>query len=180
MSMKKEPSTVEQPLLLFFLLSAAGWLWEVLFVRLSTGETVNRGFLHGPWLPVYGTGGVLILFLLSRLRGAPLIFLSALVGGSVEFAASLLLEALFRTRWWDYSSWPFDLDGRVCLGSAAAFGLAGWFLVRLLGPGLVQLLGILPSRLRERSCQVFCVLFVLDAAVSFAVPNTGAGISFPV
>ena len=180
MSMKKERSTAEQPLLLFFLLSTAGWLWEVLFVRISTGEAVNRGFLHGPWLPVYGTGGLLILFLLSRLRGAPLFLLSALLGGTVEFAASLLLEYFFHARWWDYSRWPLDLDGRVCLGSAAAFGLAGWFLVRLAGPALAQLFACLPRRLRVRLCQAFCILFALDAAVSLAVPNTGMGISFPV
>ena len=179
MSMKKEPSALELPLLLFFLLSAAGWLWEVLFVRLSTGQTVNRGFFHGPWLPVYGAGGLLILLLLSHLRGARLMALSALLGGGVEYSASLLLEGLFHTRWWDYSAWPLDLNGRICLGSLAAFAGAGWVLVRLLGPALAQELSRLPRPLRTGACRVLCALFVLDAALSLVHPNTGAGISFP-
>ena len=63
---------LETPLLLFFILSGAGWLWEVVFVGLSTGTLVNRGFLHGPWLPVYGVGGLLFLLLgLHRLAGQP-------------------------------------------------------------------------------------------------------------
>ena len=57
---------LETPLLLFFILSGAGWLWEVAFVGLSTGVLVNRGFLHGPWLPVYGVGGLLFLLLPDR------------------------------------------------------------------------------------------------------------------
>ena len=60
---------LETPLLLFFILSGAGWLWEVAFVGLSTGVLVNRGFLHGPWLPVYGVGGLLFLLLPRRMEG---------------------------------------------------------------------------------------------------------------
>lgn len=171
---------MELPILLFFLLSAAGWLWEVLFVRLSTGQAVNRGFFHGPWLPVYGAGGLLILLLLSRLRGARLMVFSALLGGGVEYGASLLLEWLFGARWWDYSAWPLDLNGRVCLGSLAAFAGAGWLLVRLLGPALAQGLARLPQPLRAGACRVLCALFALDAALSLVRPNIGVGISFPV
>ena len=61
----RKDDPLELPLLLFFTLSAAGWLWEVLFTGLSTGRLVNRGFFYGPWLPVYGVGGLLMLLLLS-------------------------------------------------------------------------------------------------------------------
>ena len=114
---------LETPLLLFFILSGAGWLWEVAFVGLSTGVLVNRGFLHGPWLPVYGVGGLLFLLLPRRMEGWTLAAACALAGGGLEYAVSLVLEALFHQRWWDYAGWPGSLSGRVCLASAAAFGM---------------------------------------------------------
>ena len=97
---------LETPLLLFFILSGAGWLWEVAFVGLSTGVLVNRGFLHGPWLPVYGVGGLLFLLLPRRMEGWTLAAACALAGGGLEYAVSLVLEALFHQRWWDYAGWP--------------------------------------------------------------------------
>ena len=84
--------------LLFFLFSAAGWLWEMLFVGAATGRLVNRGVLHGPWLPVYGTGGVLIVLLLGRCRGWRLLLRSALVGGAVENAAAFALAGWLAVR----------------------------------------------------------------------------------
>ena len=176
----KQSDAAQLPLLLFFLFSTAGWLWEVLFVGLTTGMAVNRGLLHGPWLPIYGVGGVLILLLLQRFKGVLLFLLSALAGGFVEYTASVLLELLFHARWWDYSSWPWNLQGRACIGSVLAFGAAGWCLVRVLAPALERLLSSLPERVRAVLCPVLCLLFAFDAGASFAVPNAGMGISFPV
>lgn len=163
--------------LLFFLFSAAGWLWELLFVGATTGRLVNRGVLHGPWLPVYGTGGVLIVLLLGRCRGWRLLVRSALLGGAVEYASSVALERLFHARWWDYSGWAWNLNGRVALGSAAAFALAGWLAVRLAGPALAGLLSRLPDRARTAACRCLGALFALDAAASLLRPNMGEGVS---
>lgn len=173
---------LEQPLLLFFLLAAAGWAWEVLFTALSTGRLVNRGFLHGPWLPVYGAGGVLLFYLLGRFqgRGGTLFLLCALLGGALEYGTSLGLEALFHARWWDYSGWRWNLAGRVCPASAAAFGLAGWALVRRAGPAICRGLEGLSPVGRRLACRGLCVLFAADAAASLCAPNMGAGVSFPV
>ena len=87
---------LERQLLLFFLFSAAGWVWEVALGVVTTGQVINRGFLRGPWLPVYGVGGVLLLGLLKDLRGRPALLIpaGALVGGAVEYSAALLLEGL--------------------------------------------------------------------------------------
>lgn len=175
----RKDDPLELPLLLFFTLSAAGWLWEVLFTGLSTGRLVNRGFFYGPWLPVYGVGGLLMLLLLGRLRqGWPLFPLCALLGGGVEYGVSVLLETLFRAKWWDYSGWAGNLDGRVCLASAAAFGLVGWLLVRRVGPHLYGILSAMPARPRTALCRTLCVLFALDIVISMAVPNLDG--SFPL
>lgn len=171
---------LETPMLLFFLFSGAGWLWEVLFVGLSTGALVNRGFLHGPWLPVYGVGGLLFVLLPIRRRGWTAPAACALAGGAVEYATSLLLEGLFHQRWWDYSGWAGNLEGRVCLASAAAFGLTGWALTGWVEPRLRAALAKAPQPWRRLCCRGLCLLFAADLTLSLLSPNSGAGISFPV
>lgn len=173
---------LERALLLFFLLSLGGWLWEVLFVGASTGHLVNRGVLHGPWLPVYGVGGTIFLLLPPRMRGGgPRLFLvCALLGGGVEYLTAMILEAFFGAKWWDYGGWAGSIGGRVCLWSAAAFGLAGWVLVRYGEKPLQRLLARLPDRAKRRWCRILSLLFAADLAVSLLWPNTGPGISLPL
>ena len=177
--MKKEPSALELPLLLFFLLSAAGWLWEVLFVRLSTGQTVNRGFFHGPLLPVYGAGGLLILLLLSHLCGARLMALSALLGGGVEYATALILEQWYHRRWWDYTGWTGSIRGRVCLASLTGFALAGWLASRW-GEPLLRRFSRMSPGARGLLCRGIGALYAADWALSLLYPNTGPGIAGPL
>ena len=131
-SVSRREAAAEEWLLLFFLFSAAGWVWETLFSVLTTGQWVNRGMLHGPWLPVYGFGGAVIAAVLERLDrrwAAPLA--GAVLGGGVEYGTALLLEWRFQRRWWDYAGWTGNLQGRVCLASLAGFALAGWVLYGL-------------------------------------------------
>ena len=177
----RRQDALEKPLLLFFLFAAAGWVWEVVFVAISAGRLVNRGFLHGPWLPVYGVGGLLFLLLAGRLRArsGTLFLLCALLWGALEYGTSLWMEAIFHARWWDYAGWAWNLEGRVCLASAAAFGLAGWWLVRRAGPALCRALDRMPAGDRRRLCRCLCALFAADAAVSALLPNGGPGVSFP-
>ena len=180
-SVSRRETAAEEWLLLFFLFSAAGWVWETLFSVLTTGQWVNRGMLHGPWLPVYGFGGAVIAAVLERLDrrwAAPLA--GAVLGGGVEYGTALLLEWRFQRRWWDYAGWPGSLSGRVCLASAAAFGLAGWLLTGWAEPLLRRGLEKLPPLWRRACCRGLCLLFAADAALSLLRPNSGAGISFPV
>ena len=181
-AVKPRQQALEVPLLLFFLFSAAGWAWEVALGLVTAGQAVNRGFLRGPWLPVYGVGGVLLLGLLRGLRGRPWALLpaSALVGGAVEYSAALLLEGLFRRRWWDYSGWAGNLQGRVCLASMAAFALAGWLVVEWAGPALARRLAELPPGVRRICCRGVSLLFALDWAAALLLPHTGPGITFPL
>ena len=124
-SISRREAALEEWLLLFLFFSAAGWIWEVLLTACATGMWVNRGMLHGPWLPVYGVGGVLITAALGRLRRQWLVLpLGALAGGAVEYGTSLALEFRFRQRWWDYTGQPGNILGQVC----PLFGLL-WFLI---------------------------------------------------
>lgn len=178
-SASRREAAAEEWLGLFLLFSAGGWAWEVVFTGLAAGQWVNRGMLHGPWLPVYGLGGVLLAAALERTAHpwtAPL--LGAALGGLTEYAGSLLLERRFGLRWWDYSGWPGNLQGRVCLGSLSLFALAGWALYRL-APALRRRLRRMDPRVRRLLCRAVSLAYALDWSWSLLRPNIGPGITCP-
>lgn len=176
----RREAALEQWLLLFFLFSAAGWIWEVLLTAVTTGQWVNRGMLHGPWLPVYGVGGALLAAAIECCRSwwAPPL-LGAGLGGLVEYGTALVLEIRFRQRWWDYSGQWGSIRGRVCLVSLAGFALAGWALVWLT-PALRRRLEGLDPGLRSGLCRAVSLLFALDWTLSLLRPNAGPGITLPL
>ena len=104
-----------------------GWIWEVTFHLISSHTFVNRGVLHGPWLPIYGSGGILILICLKKLRNKPVVefFASVVLCGFVEYFASLYLEISCGRRWWNYNGYFLNLNGRICAEGLLVFGLGG-------------------------------------------------------
>lgn len=169
-------------ILLFFVFSVAGWLWEVGLHLVQDGVFVKRGVLSGPWLPIYGTGGVMIMVLLHRFfnRPLPLFFLIMGMCGVVEYLTGWFLETYFHTRWWDYSNLTFQIQGRVCLAGLLVFGLGGLAFVYLIRPGLERMLGKLSLHSREILCMILLGIFFIDLIWSLQNPNQGAGISKPV
>ena len=128
----------------FLTLSVIGWLWEVGMHLVSYGEFVNRGVLHGPWLPIYGTGAVLILTMLYRFRGRPVLeFCSTiLLCGFLEYMTSLVMEiATGGMKWWDYSGYFLNLNGRICAEGLLAFGVGGLAIVYVIAPVIDGLIG---------------------------------------
>ena len=124
---------VEHLFLWFLFYSFLGWVYESILVSVQERRFVNRGFLNGPLCPIYGTGAVLASLLLGGLSGHPvLLFLVSALGASVlEYATSWAMERLFHARWWDYTDFRFNLNGRVCLLGAVVFGLGGVAIVRV-------------------------------------------------
>ncbi len=176
-SVSRREAALEGWLLLFFLFSTAGWIWEVLLTVFCTGQWVNRGMLYGPWLPIYGVGGVLLAALTDRFRlrwTAPV--LGALAGGALEYGTALALEHRFQQRWWDYSGMPGSIHGRVCLASLLGFALAGGALVWLT-PWLRARADGLDGGVRTALCRIISLLYALDWARALLLPNTGAGIT---
>ncbi len=171
---------VEVMLLRFYALSAVGWLWEVLFTYVRTGLVVNRGFLHGPWMPVYGMGGALMLLFPVRYGIGALFMLSAMAGAAVEYGVAALLEGAYRCRWWDYAGWPGAVDGRICVLSTAVFGLAGVILIRRLGPWLREKLEGIGDEARGACCRILSICFALDIILSLFNPNKGPWVTFPL
>ena len=166
-------------ILFFFVCALIGWLWEVFLAFLKTGTFVNRGVLHGPWLPIYGCGGAGILILFNRFRKSPiLVFLSsAICCGLMEYATGWYLETFKHLKWWDYSALPFNLNGRICLLSLICFGFCGLIIVYLIYPRFHDTLARIAFKPKVIICTVLVLLFLGDYIYSSIHPNTGQGIT---
>lgn len=101
----------------FFVYSFLGWLWESTVCSLhNEKQLINRGFLVGPLCPIYGAGALCCYFALYHVQNPVAVFvLSALLCCALEYLVSYTMEKIFHTRWWDYSDFPFHLNGRICL-----------------------------------------------------------------
>ena len=141
--------------LLFWTFSIIGWIMEVIVFLVSDRKLINRGFFVGPSCPIYGFGAVLML-LLGSFRDRPLIcfILALFLCSLLEYFASYLLEKLFKVRWWDYSNYKYQINGRVCLINALAFGALGvlftrylnplyFSIIRSISPDIVRIIGII-------------------------------------
>lgn len=167
-------------IVIFFSMSVFGWLWEVGMHLVSYGEFVNRGALHGPWLPIYGTGAVLILTVLNRFRKNPALEFGAAIVlcGFLEYMTSLVMEIVTGgTKWWDYSGYFLNLNGRICAEGLLVFGIGGLAIVYIIAPVIDDLTGRLNERKVMIVCTVLLVLFLADAVYSQIHPNTGEGVT---
>ena len=164
---------------LFLAFSTAGWLWEVGLHLLLDGELVNRGTMLGPWLPIYGVGGLLSVLLLERFAAKRMLVfaLGALLSTSIEFAAGKYLLAVYGLRWWDYSGYLLNIDGLISLPTALVFGLGCCAAVYLVAPLLLEGFRRMPREAFGLLCTLLVALFVLDFCASTLHPNTGQGVA---
>ena len=156
--------------LIFILFSFIGWISEVIYVGVTSAHKfVNRGFLHGPLCPVYGFGGVVILMLPPSLYATwiPLFFASMILCTIVEYFVSWLMEKLFHTRWWDYSHYKIQLNGRICLLNSILFGFLGVVVIHVVYPLLIDLLNSLGQKVINVSGVM--ILAVLSVDIFFTV-----------
>ena len=134
-------------ILLFFIYSFLGWLIEVVGKLIQKGKFINRGFLIGPYCPIYGFAALTMIFLWKGYLNAPftLFILITLTAAILEYITSFILEKIFKTRWWDYSNYKFNINGRICLETMIPFGFAGLILMYVLNPFFESLLNSLPQ-----------------------------------
>ena len=164
-------------ILIFVFFSFFGWAWEVILHFVQTGNWVNRGVLHGPWLPIYGSGGVLMLLFLKRLRQKPILhFLGTIVlCGFVEYWTGYACEKFLGRRYWSYDGYFLNLDGRICAEGLLAFGIGGILMVYFLAPLIDDLIRKMPIKVMIPLCVVLAGLFVGDSLYSRKHPNTNTG-----
>lgn len=174
------PAIFYKLVFLFGIASVFGYLWEVLLTYIQCGNWCNRGFLHGPWLPIYGFGSLCLLALLHVFANHPVkvFFLSGLIGGFLELITGLSLDIYWNKRYWDYTGLPYDLAGYVSLSSFLCFCVAGTLWVCILVPLLYRIWNKLSHKLQRSLIILYLAFFLADYLYSLFYPNTGNGITF--
>lgn len=158
-------------IILFMIYSFIGWAMEVVFTLYKDKALVNRGFLMGPYCPIYGSGCILIILLLKRYAHDPVVlFLMSMVVCSIlEYLVSYILEKLFKARWWNYSDRKFNINGRICLETLIPFGLLGCLLTYVINPFMCNTLLKVPSNILNALAIILFVLFIIDGVVSYSI-----------
>ncbi len=162
--------------LLFSIYSFLGWCMEVSCSLVERKKLVNRGFLLGPYCPIYGCGAVLITLLLNGFVKRPVIlfFMAILVCGILEYLTSFLMEKLFHLRWWDYSQKKYNINGRVCLDTIIPFGILGMVIMYVSNPFLLDKISLISDTSLNIIFYSLLTIFVIDNIISL---TTIVGIS---
>ncbi len=157
--------------LLFFIYSFLGWILEILYTLCELKRFVDRGFLIGPYCPIYGAGCILLSILLSDYADDPIVLfvLSIIICSLLEYFTSWLLEKIFKFRWWDYSNMKYNINGRICLETIVPFGLLGITVVKYTNPFLVNLINKIDPKIIIISVIILTSLFIIDILISFNV-----------
>ncbi len=147
--------------LIFFIYSVIGYIIEIVTIFLNFHKlNLHRGFLLGPYLPVFGIGGVLMNALLQKYLDDPfaLFCMSMFICSTVEYFSSLLLEKIFKLRWWDYKDKKFNINGRICLENAFGFGIGGVLFLKFVNPTIIHFIDTLSEK---TVIMIGCFIFVL-------------------
>ena len=158
-----------QWVLFFFIYSFIGWVWECCFVSVRKRRWVNRGFMYGPMLPIYGFGALAVLISTIRVRDSiPLIFLFGMVGATLlEYVTGAVMERLFNVKYWDYSNQKFNLNGYICLTSSLGWGLFSVLLVKFVHVPIEGAVLKIPTIIAEGIAFVLTVAAAVDVTQSF-------------
>ena len=155
-------------ILLFFIYSFLGWCMEVLLILISQKKFVNRGFLIGPYCPIYGTGALIMTIFLQKYLDDPVtLFILILLSCSVlEYCTSYFLEKRYHTRWWDYKKYRFNINGRICLETMIPFSILGMLIMYKFNPFFLSLIEKIPSTLLIVLAVLIVLILLVDNIIS--------------
>lgn len=171
---------VELYILLFFVYSFLGWFMESIGGIFVVKKYVNRGFLIGPYCPVYGTGVVLITLLLNNSTDNCIsLFINVMViCGVLEYLTGYLMEKIFKARWWDYSDNRFNINGRVCLETLVPFSIMGTLFLYVINPILINLFVSAPDILIHIITWVLFFIIIIDTIFSLIIMNAFKNVTY--
>ncbi len=154
----------------FAFYSFAGWCVEVLYYFKNEHKFVNRGFLYGPFCPIYGFGAVsLVVFLDAYKNNIFILFFLAVIFTSVlEYFTGFILEKSFKTKWWDYTDDPFNIHGRVCLLYSLMWGVGEVIIIRIIHPIVNNVVMNIPSLLGDILLSIIVIYFIFDFCFTLA------------
>lgn len=159
---------VYQWVFIFFIYSFFGWIWETSFKSIQKRKFINRGFLNGPWLPIYGFGALIILFVTLPVQdNFVLVFLlGAIVASIFEFFVGYGMEKLFHARYWDYSHLPFNIKGYIALPISLVWGLFSLILVYIIDVPISRFVAQFSATQLIVLDIILAVLFMVDSVLS--------------
>lgn len=152
----------------FIIFCVAGWIYESTFVSVRSKKLVNRGFLIGPYLPLYGFGAVSVYLLLRPFARIPslLYIMGMLVATVLEYLTSWLLEICFHAQWWDYSKEPYNLHGRIALIPSMFWGILSLIMFDFLQPLATMLIQAVPQKEGTYIVSGILVLMAVDTVIT--------------
>lgn len=156
--------------LLFITYSFIGWIIEIIDRFKVNKRIVNRGFLIGPYVPIYGCCAILMILLLHSVRNPITMFAYCiLIASTGEYLTSYVMEKVFHARWWDYSDYKYNLNGRICLINCLGFGILGFILIKYLNNFLYNIYSNLNMTTLNIIFYTLITIFTIDLIVSFIV-----------
>lgn len=158
--------------LLFIIYSVLGWAIETIVTCIINKKFVDRGFLIGPYLPIYGTGALAIIVLLKPYYNdyVALFVMCVIICSIIEYLSSYFMEKIFKARWWDYTHIPFNINGRICLCFSIAFGFMGTIII-LVNKYLYKFLISIPPIINIILFIILILIFITDIIISFNIIN---------
>lgn len=163
------PYGIQQWLLFFCFYCFLGWCWETAYASVKSKHFVNRGFIHGPFLPIYGSGAVMMLLVSAPFKdNLVLTYFAGVVGATLlELVTGVAMEMLFRVRYWDYSNQRFNYKGYICFTSSIAWGFFTIILTRFLHMPLERFVLGLPQAVSRWMTILLTAYIVVDFSLSF-------------
>ena len=152
----------------FFIYSFLGWIYESCIMSIKGGKWVNRGFLNGPIIPIYGLGATLIYICLTPVKNhILLVFICGmLLATFLEYMVSVLLEKLFHARWWDYSEYKLQFQGRIWLVASLFWGVLSILMMTVFQPNTDKLIQLMPRKTGEIVGYIIFAFFVVDLFIT--------------
>ena len=160
--------TIEMYFLLFIMYAFLGWCMEVICKLIEDKKFINRGFLIGPYCPIYGFGALLITLLLKNYLSdfAALFVFCIIICAILEYSTSFILEKVFHARWWDYSDKKFNIGGRICLDTMIPFGMLGVLILYVFNPLMIKIYNFIDIRYIHIISIILLIILLIDIIIS--------------
>lgn len=161
--------SIIQWLFFFYFYCFFGWVFESTFVSVKSRKFVNRGFMRGPFLPIYGSGAIMMLVVSMPFQdNIFLTYVAGCIGATVlELVTGVVMEALFKVRYWDYSNQKFNYKGHICLSSTIAWGFLTIFMTEFLHRGVEKIVFAIPVIIVNVVTVIITVYIIIDFTLSF-------------
>jgi uncharacterized membrane protein len=160
---------LETHFLWFIIYSIVGWIWEVIICSIPAKKFINRGFLNGPYCPIYGSGALLVITLLGNIDNLVLLFFAgSFLACLLEYITSWAMEKVFHAKWWDYSNYCLNINGRICLPGAVAFGTFSVLAITVIHPKIVTYTQMIPETARSIIALALFTVTLTDTVYTIA------------